>query len=234
VTSAQDERAFRRFNAGRRYADQVRPWGFVMTVHAHPLVRAGSGPRVLVAPRDDDPAARLRAEWFDRTDPGGAPLRIRTGDPTFLVSGAVTVASYGDYFEEFRRHPERKAAGLDGVQCHSWTRGQLRPLEVEVTGLIRIGKEVPRLAVDPRSSDGIAYGPEEYRERLCAGCGKPVAADRRWCTDACRKRTERAQRQSPRSCGFCGKPLVPPARRWCDDRCRKRFTRRAYAQTRTR
>ena len=225
VTSAQDERAFRRFNSARPYAEQVRPWGFVMTVHAHPLLRAGKGPRVLVTPREDDPTKRADLAWFDRADPTGTTLRIRTGDPAYLVPGSVTVASYGDHFEEFRRHPESKAAGLDGEPSHSWTRGQLRPLEVEVTRLVRIGKEVPRLAVDPRAQEASSFGPEEYRERACARCGRSIARDRTWCSEACRKRAARARSRVGRSCAGCGVPLALGQRMWCSEGCRKRTER---------
>ena len=225
VTSAQDERSFLRFNAARPYADQVRPWGFVMTVHAHPLLRTGKGPRVLVTPREDDPTKWAHLLWFDRQDPGRAPLRIRTGDPTFVIPGSITVASYGDYFAEFRRHAESKAAGPDGEPCNPSTRGQLGPLEVEVTRLVRIGKEVPRLAVDPRSADGSTVGPEEYRERICAGCGKRVSGNQKWCSDACRKRTERRRATAPKTCAECGNALTPGQRKWCSDACRKRVER---------
>ncbi|MHB8459730.1 MAG: hypothetical protein ACYDAK_02940 [Candidatus Limnocylindrales bacterium] len=230
VTSAQDERAFRRYNAARPYAEQVRPWGFVMTVHAHPLVRTAAGPRVLVSPREDDPDKRDDLAWFDRLDPSGEALRIRTGDPTFLIPGTVTVASYGDSFEEFRRHPESKAAGPDGEPCHPWTRGQLAPLDVEVTRLVRIGKETPRLAVDPRSGEASSFSVAEYRERACTGCGRPIAGDRKWCGDACRKRMERRRMVRPRTCAGCGTQLSTGQRKWCSEACRKR-TERARANS---
>jgi predicted nucleic acid-binding Zn ribbon protein len=225
VTSAQDERAFRRFNAGRPYAEQVRPWGFVMTAHPHHLVRAAKGPRVLVTPREDDPAKRVNLVWFDRADPSGSVYGIRTGDPTYVVPGSITVASYSGYFEEFRRHPESKAAGPDGEPCHPWTRGQLGPLEVEVTRIVRIGKETPRLAVDPRSGEASSFSAAEYRERTCAGCGQPIARDCRWCSEACRKKTARRLRARPRTCGRCGTALRASQRKWCSEACRKRAAR---------
>jgi predicted nucleic acid-binding Zn ribbon protein len=207
------------------HQEQVRPWGFAMTVHAHPLIRAGRGPRVLVAQREDDPLKRSGLTWFDRADPSGRTYGIRTGDPSYVVPGSVTVQSYGDYFEEFRRHPESKAAGPDGEPCHSWTRGQLGPLEVEVTRLVRIGKEAGRLASDPTSGEAAEFAAQEYRESACAGCGKAIAPDRRWCGEACRKRTERRRIAQARKCGWCGVVLADGMRKWCSDACRKRAQR---------
>lgn len=225
ITSAQDERAFAAYNAARPYAERVRPWGFLMTAHVHPFARLGRGPRVLVAPREDDPGGRRDAAWFDRADPGGEVLRIRTGDPTFVVPGTVTVQSYGDYFEEFRRHPESKAAGPDGEPCHPWTRGQLGPLEVTVRRLVRIGKEAGRLASDPTSGEATEFVAQEYRESACAGCGRPIAQNRRWCGEACRKRAERRRIVQARKCGWCGVVLADGMRKWCSDVCRKRAQR---------
>jgi len=133
ITSAQDERAFATYNAGRPYSSQVRPWGFGMIAHVHPLARTAGVPRVLVSAREDDPTKWGDLWWFDRSDPTARRYRIRTGDPAWLLRDTLTVQSYGDYFDAFRRHAEAKAAGPEGEPCSIWTRGQLRPLVVEVT-----------------------------------------------------------------------------------------------------
>jgi hypothetical protein len=225
ITSAQEERAFRTYNDGRPYQERIRPWGFLMTAHVPTLARTGSGPRVLVAPRVDDPNKRRRADWFDRAGASGGPTEIRTRDHGYLVPRLVTVQSYRDYFDEFRRHPEAKAAGPDGGQCRPWTRGQLGPLTVAVTSLVRIGKEAGPLVADAASSDAEAYRAAESRAHVCAGCGKRIPANRRWCSEACRKRTARQLGATARSCATCGRPLGPGHRKWCSEVCRKRAGR---------
>lgn len=232
VTSAQDERAFATYNQPRPYQDRVRPWGFAMTAHPHPLARLGGGPRVLVAPRATDPTQRLTADWFDRASPGGDRFEIRVGDPTFVVPGVVVVQSCGDYFEEFRRHPEVKAAGPDGERCHTWTRGQLGPRDIEVTGLVRISKETGRLATDPASGEASSSLAIEYRESVCEGCGLVIPFTNKWCSDACRKRTKRRLGRETRKCGWCGSLLPAGKRKWCSDLCRKREAR-AHQNRRT-
>jgi hypothetical protein len=225
MTSFADLHTFDAFNRHRTYQRRIRPWGFVMTAHVHPLARHGHGPRVLVSPREDDPAKRLEADWFDRGSTEGAALGIRVGDPAFVLPGVITVQSYGDYFEEFRRHPEIKAAGPDGEPCHTWTIGQLSARELEVMGLVRIGKEVGRVAIDPASGEASDLLAEEYRESVCYGCSTDIPFGQKWCSEACRKRTERRRTQGERKCGSCGLRLQPPQRRWCSEACRKRAGR---------
>ncbi len=226
ITSAQDERAFARFNEGRPYATQTRPWGFAMIAHVHPFARSLGSPTALVAARDDSAARLSGLDWFDRSDPTRSPLAIGTGDSMWHVEGAVTVQSFDDYFDTFRMHTEGKAAGSDGEPCTSWTRGQLQPLQVEVTSLVRIGKEASRLIEGSGSLDAASFRAEEYRPSTCDRCGKTVWRGRRWCSDACRKRYERDAQRGPRRCGWCRRELRSGQRKWCSDVCRKRADRR--------
>jgi predicted nucleic acid-binding Zn ribbon protein len=225
VTSAQDERAFARYNHGRPYRDQIRPWSFGMLAHVHPLARTTEGPTVLMAPgrvRDTDP---LPEEWIDRGHPSRPPIAIRFGDPMWVIEDAVNVQTYADYFEMFARHAESKAAGSDGEPCTPWTRGPLGMRAIAVTSLVRIGKEAGRLVEDPASGESSSFRVQEYRPSACSGCGKPISPDRRWCSEACRKGTERRLTAIARTCSDCGKSLAPGQRRWCSETCRKRAER---------
>ncbi len=106
--------------------------------------------------------------------------------------------SYRDVFEEYRIHPEAKAAGLDGEPCSTWTTGQLQPLIVDAIRVVRIGKETNRLAEDLAVVDDPEDRAIEYREQTCEGCGEALDGrpHKRWCSDACRKRAKRTQRDS--------------------------------------
>jgi hypothetical protein len=143
VTSASEEWAFRHYNDSRPYADRVRPFNFLMTFHTHQVVRAEHGIRSLVAPFDSD-----RRNWgtlaaIDRKS--GTEFHVQTTDPHVSLAGRMPVQTYGDYFEEYRVHPELKLAGDDGRPCHPWTRWRLSPRHVVVSGIVRIGKTSGRV-----------------------------------------------------------------------------------------
>jgi predicted nucleic acid-binding Zn ribbon protein len=225
INSAADERAFRAFNSSRPYPLQVRPGGFGMVAHMNALSVAQGTPHVLVAQREDERAKRQQLVWFDRADASGKSYRIRTGDPSYIVPGVLTVQSYRDCFEEFRRHPEEKELGPDGEPCAPSTRGQLQPSTVTVVGVVRLGKEASRL-VNTDSTEAVEFGAAEYRQSGCTGCGAPIPPGRRWCSEACRKRTERMAKAVPKVCGQCGWSIVG-RRRWCSEVCRKRSERLA-------
>jgi hypothetical protein len=81
--------------------------------------------------------------------------------------------------------------GPDRERCHPWTRGVLHHYTVIACDLVRIGKESnPLLAADDPVPDDPAI---EYRPRVCPCCGEPVTGRRKWCGEACRKRSQRAQ-----------------------------------------
>jgi predicted nucleic acid-binding Zn ribbon protein len=225
IGSTQDERAFGKYNSGRPYSLRVRPGGFGMVAHVSTFARTPGTPRVLVAAREDDRAKRRELDWFDRADPSGRTYKIRTGDPQYVVPGTVAVQSYGDYFVDFRSHPEEKELGPDGEPCRPSTRGQLKPSTVYVTSLVRIGKEANRLSNGNDSAEAAEFGAAEYRQSACAGCGKAIPPNRKWCSEACRKRQERRTARTPRTCLFCGHALSAGERRWCSEACRKRHTR---------
>lgn len=102
--------------------------------------------------------------------------------------------TYGDYFEEFRRHPESKLADSDGKPCHPWSRGALHPRYVTATSIVRLGKESTRLT----TGRPIEEGAQLYRERArCGECRKQLADLRaRYCSGACRQRAYRKRVRS--------------------------------------
>ena len=57
----------------------------------------------------------------ERNAPLGVPISFRL----------IPVQTYGDYFEEYRVHPELKFADADGRPCHSWSRGLLLPRHIK-------------------------------------------------------------------------------------------------------
>ena len=194
VTSPREEGTFAAYNGGLSYDERVTPWCFMSVAHPILTERAREGgPRCLIAPYERDPDRRFEAEWRDRADPEGEALSIRVDDSLEFVEGSVAVQSYGGYFDEYRRHPERKMLGPDGKPCRPWTRGLLQPREVWASELQRIGKESNRLAETALPLELDEGAVVEYpSELVCEWCGRQLRGrQRRWCCERCRKRAER-------------------------------------------
>jgi hypothetical protein len=103
----------------------------------------------------------------------------------------VLVQTLRDYFDEYRRHRESKAFGPDGKPCRSWTQGRLQPWTIKASRLVRIGKESTPLSI-PGIADSLDDRAFEYRELRCLSCGERLTGrQRKWCTEACRKRSRR-------------------------------------------
>jgi hypothetical protein len=200
VGSPRELRAFARYNAGRPYAERVKPWGFLAV--AYPVTHERARPdglRCLIAPFERDPARRIAMDWIDRDHPERPGQRIRTSQPHALHGDSTVVLSYGDYFDQYRLHPETKAtAPADGNTCHTWTRGLLLPQHVRATALLRVAKESNRLADSHQPAEDEHGQVIEYPRpsRKCRGCDAMVDGRRHWCSEACRKAHWRRKRAS--------------------------------------
>lgn len=161
-------RPFRHLNQGRPYAEQIKPFNFLLAVHVAPfgLPDGIEADRFqLVAPFAKDPGRWLEMDWYTLYPcsrrqlhdsvvdegtplPAGTPFRIHAGGGLEVVNGAsARVKTIRDVITEYRHHPEPKSLGPDGQPCGRSTRGLLRRRPVAVrTGSIRyIGKESNRL-----------------------------------------------------------------------------------------
>jgi len=162
-------RPFRYLNDGHPYADQVKPYNFLLAPHVAPfgLPHGLEAERFqLVAAFEKNPRRWLRMPWYtlypclggpsDRSAgdeerevlPPGTTFRIATRGPSELApERTVLVRAYGVMIEEYRHHPEAKSLGPDGYACSRDVRGLLRRRPVAVRmGMIRyIGKESNRL-----------------------------------------------------------------------------------------
>ena len=191
VGSPRELNAFRAHNNRRPYREQVKPWGFLVMAHPHAHERArADGPRCLVAPFERDPERREAMDWIDRDRPHESPRQIRTAGTYEIRPDSVAVLSYGDYFTDYRLHPEAKSLDpADRKPCHPWTRGLLEPQHIRAAKLLRIGKESNRLADTEQPTDEgelvIEYASSTQK---CSGCEALVSGRRLWCSEACRKR----------------------------------------------
>ncbi len=129
---------FEKFNEGKAYADQVKPFGSILVAQD---AKMGKDRRVLVAPYDADPGTRERLLWTDLAT--GEAHKVTTR-PSFGGSDAIRIKTYGDVSDEYRVHPESKFLGPDGRPCRPAIRGCLSRGAVEPLFIIHVGKESNR------------------------------------------------------------------------------------------
>lgn len=132
-------RLFRALNSGKHYADQVKPFNFLLIAHDQSI---GADRKTLVAPFESDPAKWTRLAWKDRR--AGGEHRIST-TPSAGGMKSVQVTTYQTQAELHRIHPEAKSLGSDGRRSDRTTRGLLRRLPVQAIAVSHIGKEADRL-----------------------------------------------------------------------------------------
>jgi hypothetical protein len=145
VSTPHTLRLFKQLNAGKPFAEQIKPYNFLNIAFVHPTERPANEERiVLVAPFERDPARWLEQDWFNRYS--GRRYRITTEPSGGRVkAGVVTVTTYRDILDEFATHPEAKSIGADGAPCGRATVGLLARRAVSALSITHIGKETNRL-----------------------------------------------------------------------------------------
>jgi hypothetical protein len=145
ISSVPLWRPFARRNSGRRWADQIKPFNFLLVATIDPF---GYPPGIdpgkfrLIAPYNDNPDTWADLEWRNIYDPDGPSYRITTDKTAPAASDLVIVKSYGDILRDYRVHPEHKFNGPDQQPCRRNTRGILQRRPVHLNGPVRlIGKE---------------------------------------------------------------------------------------------
>jgi hypothetical protein len=105
-------RPFDSYNAGKPYAEQVKPFNFFLSAQVAPFGHPqGVDPTRfhLVAPWSSKPWEWLDLPWFDLHS--GREYRITTTDD-FGASGRVLVKTYRDVLAAYEMHPEAKSRGV--------------------------------------------------------------------------------------------------------------------------
>jgi hypothetical protein len=143
-------KAFKVWNEGKLYRDQIKPYGFAMTVKPLNLQesgteRPGNGkPFRLVAPFTSDPSQWADLEFWNIYEPNGRTYRIampRQPNPP----RRVWVSTYRSVVASYLRHPEDKFVDASGNPCTGDTRGLLHRQHVRIVGFNHIGKESNKL-----------------------------------------------------------------------------------------
>lgn len=138
--------AFEVVNAGKPYAEQIKPFNFMLAVpneaQGRPDGVAPNAPFHLVTAYESNPRRWTLRSWTDlysgnryritTTMPGGGP-------------GVAGVKSLGAVADAYPYHPESKRCGPDVQPCGKRTDGVLSRRPVYAAGLVCIGKEAHRL-----------------------------------------------------------------------------------------
>jgi hypothetical protein len=150
---------FRELNEDKPYAEQVKPFGFLLAGHVDPLapLPAGLAPGdvIPVAPYTSDPMELLSLDWRNRRD--GKVIRVTTrpgGEP-----GYVRLKTYGDLVADYRLHPETKSGDPRGGLGRRGSVGVLPRLHVVARGVpVHLGKEAGHL---DEVEGGVINDPDE-------------------------------------------------------------------------
>jgi hypothetical protein len=139
-------RPFARLNAGKSYAQQIKPFNFILSCHVAKLGHPSDADPErfhLIAPYERDPRKWLQLPWIDQYS--GEQYRISTT----LAAGTKQIArvkSYGEVLEEYEFHEEAKCADAKGAPCGKQTVGLLQRRHVTIEWPPRfIGKETNKL-----------------------------------------------------------------------------------------
>lgn len=147
VTSPHLWEPFQTWNQEKPWAEQVKPFNFMLVAHIargdRPI--GGSDDFQLIAPYTNQPDQWTDLDWIDRADPSGAPWRISTADATDDTRRTVAVNTYADVLKTFRNHPEAKYNDFDGQPCSAATVGALHRRSVQPQTVAYIGKEADKI-----------------------------------------------------------------------------------------
>jgi hypothetical protein len=134
-------KSFETLNAGKTYAEQIKPFNFLQTAHVIPF---GHPEGVdlkkfhLVTPYESDPRKWLDKEWIDQH----SKKRFRITTHGHCGSRQTArVKTYGDVVTEYEFHPEAKCADALGNPCERQTIGLLQRRHIKIDLIKCIGKE---------------------------------------------------------------------------------------------
>ena len=155
VSSPEVLKPLAAFNAGKPYAQQIKPFNFILSCHVAPYgYPVGADPERfhLIAPYERDARKWLQLPWIDQYSK--QRYRISTSVPSgtrFLAR----VQSYGDVLEDYEFHEEAKCSGASGAPCSAQSIGLLGRRHVRIEEMRFIGKESNKLeeAEERRASD---------------------------------------------------------------------------------
>jgi len=136
---------FEAYNHGKSYADQVKPFNFLLSAHVAPFghpTGADATKFHLIAPYTKDSRQWRKLRWTDIHSRGRYGITT-TGHPS---PTRVRVQSYRDVLSAYRKHPEPKSNAPGGGPCDRDSMGLLgfRPVR-SLARPVLVGKESNRI-----------------------------------------------------------------------------------------
>ena len=140
VSSPWVMRSLAALNRGKSYAQQIKPFNFLLTAHirrlGHPI-DVDPERFHLIAPFESNPNKWLMQPWIDVYST--KRYRVTTSQARGpKIAGLLT---YGDVLREYEHHEEFKCLGPDGNACARSTVGLLGRRHARISALHFIGKE---------------------------------------------------------------------------------------------
>jgi len=139
---------FEALNAGKPYAERIKPFNFLLTAHlpqfVAPPVSEDPHRFQLVAPWEPDASKWLELNWVNKYATGSETY-VLTTDGSADGSATARVQSYADVLAEYRVHPEPKSLAPDGKPAGWHGHGLLKRRAVTATRLVHVGKEANEL-----------------------------------------------------------------------------------------
>lgn len=141
VSSPAVLRPLNNLNAGKGYADQIKPFNFVLSCHVQPLGQPiGCDPEHfhLIAPFESDSRKWANLEWINQYS--GKNYRITTIEPHGSRHSA-RIKTYKDILIEYEFHAEAKNADAKGNPSGKQTLGLVQRRHIQIEQIKYIGKE---------------------------------------------------------------------------------------------
>ena len=135
VSSPEVLKPLEAFNAGKPYAEQIKPFNFILSCHVAPFGHpVGADPERfhLIAPYETDPRNWARAAVDRSVFRQALPNQHDAGNKHAAVA---RVKSYGDVLEEYEFHEEAKCADASGAPCGKQTMGLLQRRHVTIESM---------------------------------------------------------------------------------------------------
>lgn len=145
VSSPVVMRSLEKLNQDKEYAQQIKPFNFLLSCHVSPLGHPmGCDPEHfhLIARYESDSSQWTKSEWIDQHS--GNSYSITTTEP-FGNRHTASVKTYGDVLLEYEFHPESKNADVRGNPSGKQTIGLLQRRHVRIEKIEYIGKESNRI-----------------------------------------------------------------------------------------
>jgi len=141
VSSPAILHALREINEGKEYAQQIKPFNFLVSCQVRKL---GHPPGVdpahfhLIAPYETDPKEWPQMKWIDQHSGGLYQISISGHYSSRRTARAKT---FGEVISEYAYHAEPKCADSKGNVCGKNTVGLLHRRHVQIDRIRFIGKE---------------------------------------------------------------------------------------------